>query len=228
MKVGGLLTLPLFLRERRICVGICFFVLFFQLALNIYFLTVPRCVYDEIDQNQTEKERHEAILLGKYKDEICILMFDDGRSKMQGRLREMSVMNKEEYAELHGYRFIYETQSKISNDERAPPWHKVLYTYRSLFIFGCSAVLFMDTDTFITNRTLRIESILKDYQDKDMVVAKDPWAHINSGVWWVKRSDPSLSILTRLWKADDVNQEQWKLTWGYEQSVLLDMINKNY
>eukprot|EP00803_Ostreobium_quekettii_P003011 evm.model.scf_1070.2 EVM.evm.TU.scf_1070.2 scf_1070:8177-9632(+) len=107
---------------------------------------------------------------------------------------EATRANKEDYAKRHGYRYF--DASFLLDTSRPPAWSKILAVQNYLDQFDW--VMWMDSDSVVTNPNIRLESILPAGDKLDLIVTKDLGGY-NAGMWFVRNSAWSRKFLTTWW-----------------------------
>ncbi|XP_020248964.1 probable alpha-1,6-mannosyltransferase MNN10 isoform X2 [Asparagus officinalis] len=109
--------------------------------------------------------------------------------------------NKRSYAERMGYDFL-DARSLVDRS-RPPNWSKILAVRHYLDRYDW--VFWNDADTLVTNSNISLESILKAaighldlHASHDLVVTEDTNG-INSGVFFIRRSNWSKDFLDKWW-----------------------------
>jgi len=118
-----------------------------------------------------------------------------------------SILNKKKYAKLHGYDFIMASDRAYTNHSRARAWgvinairdHVKICEQRS----DESWFMYLDTDTFITNFELGIESyLLSKVSSSAQIVFTEDWNGLNSGVILCRCSKSTLNFWNEVWNVD--------------------------
>jgi hypothetical protein len=126
-----------------------------------------------------------------------------------------SVKNHEYYCNKHGYEYHIYTYNLV--DESIPTWNKVLAMKNH--ILDHDYIFWIDSDAVFTNLDIKIEDIIKKQPKKDLLVARDPFWELNSGVIILKKSQWSINMLNKLWKMEHLPHHQ-----GAEQSQLINLL----
>ncbi|XP_078153613.1 alpha-1,2-galactosyltransferase gmh3-like [Carex rostrata] len=109
--------------------------------------------------------------------------------------------NKKTYAEKMGYGFVDATT--LVDRSRPPNWSKILAIQSSLRFYDW--VFWNDADTVITNLDVSLESILfglighGDIQSSPDLVVTEDLNGVNSGVFFIRKSEWSQRFLEKWW-----------------------------
>jgi mannan polymerase II complex MNN10 subunit len=110
----------------------------------------------------------------------------------------ISMRNKNEYAEKHGYKTF--DGSYLIDTSRPPSWTKIKALQRLLYEEECDWAVWMDADTVIMNKSILFESFLPSDEKYDMLCTKDsPNTGYNSGVLIFRNSEWSKQFLEDWW-----------------------------
>lgn len=107
---------------------------------------------------------------------------------------EATSRNKEDYCKRHGYTYI--DASALLDASRPASWSKLRAVLNSLHDFDW--VFWVDADTFITNKNVKVESILPAAASPDFILTKDPGGY-NAGMWIVRNGAWSKTFLEEWW-----------------------------
>jgi hypothetical protein len=148
------------------------------------------------------------------KNKICVV------SHFTENLREvgnLSVKNKQEYCNAHGYDFIYEN-SRLS--DRHPAWDKVKLLLELLNDKSKNYDYFvwMDNDAFINNSQLRFDILCSNFNESSLLICSEPHIKdleylnndldynlldnlriVNTGVFILKNNEWSRNFLQKVW-----------------------------
>eukprot|EP00892_Ulva_mutabilis_P001951 jgi/Ulvmu1/11757/UM008_0171.1 len=102
--------------------------------------------------------------------------------------------NRKEYADRHGYTLVNGTD--LVGDDRPPAWYKIKVVESVLNDFDW--VFYLDSDAWITNPEIPLETLLPAQGGADFVVTEDA-AGTNAGAWIVRSSDWSRAFLKEWW-----------------------------
>ncbi|MDE2019715.1 MAG: hypothetical protein KGJ13_05220 [Patescibacteria group bacterium] len=104
-----------------------------------------------------------------------------------------------EYASRHGYGMITEKFEKSGNGAGHPSWQKLALLQRMIHGTEADWLMWVDTDSLVTNHTTAIDGIINDYNGDDifLVVSRDwsddsPWS---AGVMLIKVCATALAFL---------------------------------
>lgn len=162
-------------------------------------------------------------LLHKRK-KICIVMSYTDNIKSYS---DISKKINQIYASKYNY------DIRIFNEimtDRAPQWCKIK-VIQKLLNENCYEYLFwIDSDAFFNDHTIKIQDIIKNNTDKDIIICDD---HLNSGIY----SEIKINTGTIIVKCTEWNKEFFDLLWNYdgiylynqyhEQRLLEDFIKNN-
>ena len=145
-----------------------------------------------------------------------------------------SAINKE-YCAVHGYEFVEDTQTYDEMLKRVAPktfcgWYKIYQLLRlveSRLSEPCSNLVeylvWIDADAVVINRSITLESLVREAEWKDLIIAKDSNASclLNSGVMLLRVCEWSRELLL------EVNQVQkYYHKHFFEQSAIEKVLKK--
>ncbi|WP_312283715.1 putative nucleotide-diphospho-sugar transferase [Candidatus Igneacidithiobacillus taiwanensis] len=102
------------------------------------------------------------------------------------------ILSKVEYCDKYGYDFIFVRESL--NNELPLIWSK-FYLIEKLLLDGYDKIFYSDADVFITNPTIRLESIFASHEG-DILVSQDING-INIGNLFVRNTTASLDLIRK-------------------------------
>jgi hypothetical protein len=122
-------------------------------------------------------------------------------------IADLTLPLKKKYCSLHGYDFISYTFGEIG---RFPTWGRVLGLKKHLG--DCDWILYLDTDTYLTNLEVSIEDYLGDFHVAfgvmpDFNTGKP--THISTSAILMKNSAWSLTFLDLWWKQKKFDSEPY-------------------
>jgi hypothetical protein len=126
-----------------------------------------------------------------------------------------------DYCEKHNYTYVVERE--LIEKDLPPHWSKLALIKKLLNTSEDDYIVWLDADIMIMNQDIKIEDLIKDYMDgKDFLLCRDISKEINTGVWIVKNTEYSSSIL-------ELNLALPELRYrGYEdQDVFNQIYNRN-
>jgi hypothetical protein len=150
---------------------------------------------------------------------VCSLYINDWYREIT-KYGKLSVEN---YCVKHGYDFVHATEDWDGYDgERDPPWYKIRMLLEVLETGKYDIVVWNDADTQIVDDSISLESKIDKFMEgKDMLLAREHGAMLNTGTMFMRNTEWSKEILCKVW--DNVNPEFD----FHEQSSLLDLYMKN-
>ena len=96
-------------------------------------------------------------------------------------------------------------------------------------------IMWADGDVMIANDNIKLESIISEHPEKDLIACKDPggW-YLNAGSLIFKNSPSSVKLLERWWELRDRNSygEDWRRSRegvgdAHDQSTLISLLGEN-
>jgi hypothetical protein len=138
---------------------------------------------------------------------IGILLLYDAKL-WSSEVSELSVRNKQQYAQLHGYEVV--VANDLLDHSRPGAWSKLPAMLHHLPKFDY--LVYMDIDTLVMNFDVRIEQFL--IPGKDIIMGTD-WSGPNTGVWIAKNTDWSKGLIKEVW--DQKQFVKGKYPFEYEQ-----------
>ena len=129
----------------------------------------------------------------------------------------MSYHNKKEYCKRWGYDLIIEDRS-IVDESRDTAWSKIPIFKKWLPRY--QYVFWMDMDALFMRFDLPLEKLLPC--DKDLIISKD-WHGINMGVFFLRNSPYTYTLLTEMWNSPRSWWEPWE-----EQSALMKILEPKH
>src|SRR6202007_1796488 len=103
-----------------------------------------------------------------FKIKILILTLAD---KNFFDVAEISTPNKMAYANRHGYEFFEEVY--CPDVMRYPSWNKILLVQKWMECGWCDWIFWTDADSLIMNQSIKLEDIIKESGDRDLIIASD-------------------------------------------------------
>ena len=148
------------------------------------------------------------------KNKICLVSHFTKNLLEVGNL---SIQNKKEYCDKHGYDFIYEN-SRMS--KRHPAWDKIKLLIKLINdkSKNYDYFIWMDNDAFINNSQIRFDILCSNYDQKNLIICSesvfgnmeylnsnldynilDNLKIINTGVFILKNNEWSKNLLQEIW-----------------------------
>jgi hypothetical protein len=148
------------------------------------------------------------------KNKICIASHFTSNLSEVGHI---SIKNKKEYCDLHGYDFVYKN-SRLSM--RHPAWDKIKLLTELLNDKNKSYdyVIWMDNDAFINNPEIRFDILCSNFEQKNLIICSETGFEdteyldeklnyellnnlkiINTGVFILKNNEWSRNLLAEIW-----------------------------
>eukprot|EP00602_Paraphysomonas_sp_CaronLab_P008001 CAMPEP_0185034254 /NCGR_PEP_ID=MMETSP1103-20130426/23953_1 /TAXON_ID=36769 /ORGANISM="Paraphysomonas bandaiensis, Strain Caron Lab Isolate" /LENGTH=312 /DNA_ID=CAMNT_0027570833 /DNA_START=63 /DNA_END=1001 /DNA_ORIENTATION=- len=116
---------------------------------------------------------------------------------------KMVMDNRIKYAKLHGYDII--NANSVIDKSRPIAWSKLLAVKK--YLPDYDYILYIDMDAVIMEPSVKLENIISMASSKvkqyDFIMTDD-WNGLNTGVFFVRRSEWSLAFLQLAW-------DQWQL-----------------
>jgi hypothetical protein len=141
-------------------------------------------------------------------------------------LAELSFANRRAYCARHGYECILESDR---NDQGSPAaWGKVQYMLKHLH--RAPWVAWVDCDTFFTNFSLPLEAVLAQAgvdphaSDGPVMVLSEDGAALNTGVFFLRRSDTARRILEWVWDARLPEKGGFESHSWWEQAAMIELL----
>lgn len=143
----------------------------------------------------------------------------------------ISILNKQFYCNKYNYTFVNYNE-RLS--KRHCPWDKILCILKTISWFDY--VVWIDADAIFNNLSVRLEDIINEHSDKDLLICKDPCYNeerlhcmMNTGVMIFKNTLTSIELLHETWNScSDYSIESLdKYSYdGYphEQGALIDRL----
>ena len=128
-------------------------------------------------------------------DDLNIALLDV-HNKNYDKIAELAFPGKERYCEKHGYDFIRHTFTSLEPAHRGPTWGRVAALKEHLPKYDW--ILYLDTDTIILNKEIRIEDQLSE---KNVVVGLMPEhqtgrpTHVSTSAILMRSCDWSMSFI---------------------------------
>lgn len=136
-------------------------------------------------------------------------------------LHRLRLPKLQQYCAQHKYALeIFEIPQ---NFEREPSWYKISLLISELKkINNYEYIVWIDTDTIIYNKNLKIESIINS--EKLLFISKD-YNNINCGIFIIKKNLMMLDFLENIWNTTKKKfpQHNW-----WEQDAFIQLIEQNF
>lgn len=138
----------------------------------------------------------------------------------------LTASNQKAYADKWGYGY-HLFEGRLS--ERHPAWDKILATRKVLDLYDW--VLWIDSDAVFNMFSKKIEDYIRPGYDGVFGPDPNPNIYVNTGVFLVKRSQWSHSILTKVWseggpKTDKIDPHSYS-QWPYEQGPFNKLLKRD-
>ena len=131
-------------------------------------------------------------------------------------LAPYSIKNKKQYADKHGYDFIY--YDDIIDKSRPPQWSKVL-AIQSVLNMGYEWVWWIDIDALIMNPNIKLESIVDN--NYDMIFTKNEYSFISNGSSFFKNSTTTKNFLNTVYDLSTPDLKSIDIhTFDHEQKAM--------
>jgi hypothetical protein len=140
----------------------------------------------------------------------------------QNEIANLSLKNKFNYAQKHGYAFIFETRSLDLN--RPTSWSKFLiiekYIEKFEWIFWCDADSLIlkpeiKLEEYIENCNNNINLIMPAIVPEDNIFLDRRWKiQVNTSHFFVKNNQQSLDILNKSYQNTQFIDQGWKFDFG--------------
>lgn len=116
-----------------------------------------------------------------------------------------TVMNFRSYCNRHRYDFIL--SNTTLDPSRSPHWSKIILLQQ--FIDKYDWLMWIDADAAITNKDIKIESLIDN--EYDIIIAREELGFqvINTGVFIIKNSEQSKNFLSRWYGQNWLNARFW-------------------
>lgn len=134
--------------------------------------------------------------------EIAIVSLAAGESYQKAVVS--GVLNKQLYSSLHGHDYYLGLKSLDSS--RHPAWSKIILLQDVLKNKNYSWVFWTDADSLIMNKDIKLETMVDN--NYDLIITAD-WNGMNTGQFFVKNNDWSLSLLERVYARKDLLNHQF-------------------
>ena len=158
------------------------------------------------------------------------------------KLKILDIHNKNvsDYAKKYNYKYIF-TDNYKNNLELPVYWKKIQFIFEILQNEDCDYVLWLDSDAFITDDTIPLESLIELSPNSSIFIGKDLTFNIFppycAGVFMIKNDEFGKNFLSDCINTyinsdcKDGNKYSLKGAWAgdcYEQGVMNKLINTKY
>lgn len=123
-----------------------------------------------------------------------------------------------DYCSNHNYTFHVEKEQLLP--DLPAHWTKLALLLRLSRERDCDYIVWLDADIMITNQNIKIENIIEEHMHgKDFLLSRDISEEINTGVWIIRNTEYTKSILELIINLPELRYR------GYEDQ---DVFNKVY
>lgn len=132
-------------------------------------------------------KRHQRFVGGS--KTFAIVQYDD---RPLSERDQANIEKNKKYSQQQGYEHIF-----LQDGHKDLPayWRKVKSAREALFSEKYKGVLWLDTDAYVYNKDIKLDSVVED--GKDMYISTDisPGNKFNAGVWLVMNTDTGKKIM---------------------------------
>lgn len=150
----------------------------------------------------------------KVKIKVCTFYTGDKYSDDVVKYGQKTIIN---YCDKHNYPFYVEKEQLVPN--LLAHWTKIALLLKMMKETDDDYVVWLDADIMIMNQDIKIESIIEEYMDgKDFLLCRDVSGHINTGVFIIRNTEYSKSVLELNLKLPELRYR------GYEDQDVFNQI----
>lgn len=139
---------------------------------------------------------------------------------------KLTVINKQEYADKHGYDYINLTSGFDS--DRHPSWSKTLFIKQ--YLSDYDYVFWMDSDALFMRYDIKLESFINGNEKYDLIFENEDWntteyKTFNAGVFFTKNTPFSFDFLDKVYEPQYLNViDRINGAW-WEQGAMWEIVN---
>lgn len=130
-----------------------------------------------------------------------------------------------EYCDIHNYKCILEDKSL--DKSRLPPWSKIILLQREMKNNpDIELIVWIDDDIIITNKNIRFEDLIKDYNFDNILISEEVIGPFNTGILVCKNNEETYNYLEKIWNLCE-KYPLYKIKANWEQDIFIKDYNES-